>query len=194
MVERFCGPRGSDTVRRSDRIGGTAAAIRDRARREIANLPGVGENFQDHLSVTQYWESKVPTANTMGPIDAVRAAASSQPPEPAPLPPVPLRRNRSPTSFRWRSPPSTTPSGVSTAHPHRTQGRVHRLFGAHASAGPWLVILRDSRPVVDFARLATRRRRRPATRRPAGPRPRRITDDTRAGRSKNRDDLTDRTG
>ncbi|MFZ2239940.1 MAG: GMC family oxidoreductase, partial [Gordonia amarae] len=40
----------------------------------LLNLPGVGENFSDHLSVTQYWESTVPTANTVGPVGAVRSA------------------------------------------------------------------------------------------------------------------------
>lgn len=37
------------------------------------DLPGVGENFQDHLLVSQQWESKVPTLNTLGPIRAGKA-------------------------------------------------------------------------------------------------------------------------
>ncbi|GAB87700.1 GMC family oxidoreductase N-terminal domain-containing protein [Gordonia rubripertincta] len=36
------------------------------------DLPGVGENLQDHLVVSQQWESRVPTPNTMGPIRAAR--------------------------------------------------------------------------------------------------------------------------
>ncbi|MGE0216524.1 GMC family oxidoreductase [Mycolicibacterium sp.] len=38
--------------------------------------PGVGENFHDHLSVPQGWETSVPTVNTMGPVRAGRALAS----------------------------------------------------------------------------------------------------------------------
>lgn len=40
------------------------------------DLPGVGENFQDHLVGTQFWESKVPTANTLGPVGAFKGAAA----------------------------------------------------------------------------------------------------------------------
>jgi len=43
------------------------------ARGGVADLPGVGENFHDHLVVTQCWASKVPTINSMGPIRAGRA-------------------------------------------------------------------------------------------------------------------------
>lgn len=39
----------------------------------IADLPGVGENFHDHLVVTQRWASNVPTVNTMGPMRAAKA-------------------------------------------------------------------------------------------------------------------------
>lgn len=39
----------------------------------VADLPGVGQNFHDHLVVTQRWTSKVPTINTMGPVRAARA-------------------------------------------------------------------------------------------------------------------------
>ncbi|WP_319455942.1 MULTISPECIES: GMC family oxidoreductase [unclassified Mycobacterium] len=39
----------------------------------VADLPGVGENFHDHLVVTQCWASKVPTINTMGPVSAAKA-------------------------------------------------------------------------------------------------------------------------
>lgn len=39
----------------------------------VANLPGVGENFHDHLVVTQGWASKVPTINTMGAVRAAKA-------------------------------------------------------------------------------------------------------------------------
>jgi len=42
----------------------------------VVDLPGVGENLQDHLVVTQHWKSKVPTINTIGPLRAVRAAGS----------------------------------------------------------------------------------------------------------------------
>ena len=38
--------------------------------------PGVGENFQDHLVATQHWASKVPTANTIGPVDALKGVGS----------------------------------------------------------------------------------------------------------------------
>lgn len=40
------------------------------------DLPGVGENFQDHLVVAQHWQAKVPTINTMGPIGAAKALGS----------------------------------------------------------------------------------------------------------------------
>lgn len=39
----------------------------------VANLPGVGENFHDHLVVTQGWASKVPTINTMGAVRGAKA-------------------------------------------------------------------------------------------------------------------------
>jgi choline dehydrogenase len=39
----------------------------------VADLPGVGENFHDHLVVNQCWASKVPTINSMGPIRAAKA-------------------------------------------------------------------------------------------------------------------------
>ncbi|MFD4323613.1 GMC family oxidoreductase [Nocardioides sp. NPDC058538] len=37
------------------------------------DMPGVGENFQDHLLVSQQWESRVPTLNTLGPVRAAKA-------------------------------------------------------------------------------------------------------------------------
>jgi choline dehydrogenase len=40
---------------------------------EHHRLAGVGENFQDHLVVSQNWDSRVPTLNTLGPVDAIRA-------------------------------------------------------------------------------------------------------------------------
>lgn len=43
---------------------------------EVRDLPGVGENFQDHLVATQFWESKVPTANTIGPAAALKGIGS----------------------------------------------------------------------------------------------------------------------
>lgn len=44
------------------------------ARGSVADLPGVGENFHDHLVVNQGWASKVPTINTLGPVRAGKAA------------------------------------------------------------------------------------------------------------------------
>lgn len=40
------------------------------------DLPGVGQNFQDHLVAAQYWESKVPTINTLTPVSAAKAVGS----------------------------------------------------------------------------------------------------------------------
>ncbi|WP_029114364.1 GMC family oxidoreductase [Mycobacterium sp. URHB0044] len=40
---------------------------------DVANLPGVGENFHDHLVVTQGWASKVPTINTIGAVRGAKA-------------------------------------------------------------------------------------------------------------------------
>lgn len=37
------------------------------------DLPGVGANFHDHLVVSQCWESKIPTINTMGPVVGAKA-------------------------------------------------------------------------------------------------------------------------
>ncbi|WP_111512589.1 GMC family oxidoreductase [Mycobacterium kyogaense] len=42
----------------------------------VLDLPGVGENFQDHLVVNQHWEARVPTLNTLGPVAAARGLAS----------------------------------------------------------------------------------------------------------------------
>ncbi len=121
---------------------------------EIANLPGVGENFQDHLSVTQYWESKVPTANTMGPIDAVRAAASFAASGTGTIAASPFEAQLFTDEFQ-----------VAVTPIHYTIGRVDgrtRIERKDAFTvysvlmhpqGRGRVILRDSRPVVDFARL-----------------------------------------
>jgi len=40
------------------------------------DLPGVGQNFQDHLVVAQHWNSNVRTLNTMSPAGAAKAVAS----------------------------------------------------------------------------------------------------------------------
>lgn len=55
-------------------IGSAALLLRSGIGPEgsVLNLAGVGENFQDHLVVAQHWESKVPTINTLGPIDIVK--------------------------------------------------------------------------------------------------------------------------
>lgn len=42
-------------------------------RGEVLELPGVGENFHDHLVAAQHWESRVPTLNTMGIVSSARA-------------------------------------------------------------------------------------------------------------------------
>lgn len=59
-------------------IGSPALLLRSGIgpRGTVVNLPGVGENFQDHLVVAQHWSSKVPTINTMGPVRAAKAVAS----------------------------------------------------------------------------------------------------------------------
>ena len=41
----------------------------------VARVPGVGQNLQDHRVVTEAWRSKVPTINSLGPGDFVRAVA-----------------------------------------------------------------------------------------------------------------------
>ncbi|WP_099021956.1 GMC family oxidoreductase [Mycolicibacterium palauense] len=43
---------------------------------EVLDLPGVGENLQDHLVTEQSWTSRVPTINTLGPIGAAKAVGS----------------------------------------------------------------------------------------------------------------------
>lgn len=40
------------------------------------DLPGVGENFQDHLVTTQCWETTQRTVNTIGPVGIARAVGS----------------------------------------------------------------------------------------------------------------------
>lgn len=45
-------------------------------RGNVLDLPGVGENFRDHLVVEQHWASEVPTINSMGPVRATRALNS----------------------------------------------------------------------------------------------------------------------
>lgn len=42
----------------------------------VADLPGVGQNLQDHLVVAQHWSSHVPTVNSMTAPGAVRAVSS----------------------------------------------------------------------------------------------------------------------
>ncbi|ROZ98785.1 GMC family oxidoreductase [Gordonia sp. OPL2] len=40
---------------------------------EVVDVPGVGENLQDHLVAAQTWTSRVATVNTLGPLDILRA-------------------------------------------------------------------------------------------------------------------------
>lgn len=61
------GAVGSPTLLLRSGIGPSGTAL---------DLPGVGENFQDHLVGTQFWESKVPTANTLGPVRALQGIRS----------------------------------------------------------------------------------------------------------------------
>ncbi|KUI34260.1 GMC family oxidoreductase [Mycobacterium sp. GA-2829] len=59
-------------------IGSPALLLRSGigSRGRIADLPGVGENLQDHLVVAQHWASRVPTINSMNVARAVRSVGS----------------------------------------------------------------------------------------------------------------------
>ncbi|OBB14798.1 acetyltransferase [Mycolicibacterium setense] len=61
------GAIGSPTLLLRSGIGPSGATL---------DLGGVGANFQDHLVGTQWWESKVPTANTLGPVGALKGIGS----------------------------------------------------------------------------------------------------------------------
>lgn len=119
------------------------------------NLPGVGENFQDHLVVTQYWASKVPTINTMGPVGAAKALGALARRGVGPLTTTPFEAQLFTEDFQIAVSPVRYELD-------RLNGRA-KLERADAFTaytvlmhpqGRGRVSLQEGRPLVEFARLA----------------------------------------
>jgi choline dehydrogenase len=120
------------------------------------DLPGVGENFQDHLVVPQHWAAKVPTINTMGPVRAARAAGSLATKGTGALSTTPFEAQLFTDDFQIAISPvrySLDPV-KGRASLKRTDAFTVYTVLMHPK-GRGRVELRAGRPVVDFARLSS---------------------------------------
>ncbi len=121
----------------------------------VVDLPGVGENFQDHLVAAQFWESKVPTINTLGPIDAAKALGTLFTQGRGPLTTTPFEAQLFTEDFQI----AITPVHYRV---DRVSGRVKiertDAFTVYTvlmhPEGRGRVRLYQNRPVVEFQRLA----------------------------------------
>lgn len=123
-------------------------------RGHVLELPGVGENFQDHLVVAQHWESRVPTINTMGPIAAARALGELALRGTGPMTTTPFEAQLFTTDFQIAISPIRyeldAVRGRATVH-RRDAFTVYTVLMHPAGRGR--VTLRDDMIEVDFARL-----------------------------------------
>jgi choline dehydrogenase len=119
------------------------------------DLPGVGENFQDHLVAAQYWESKVPTINTMGPIGAAKGLGSLVARGQGPLTTTPFEAQLFTEDYQIAvTPVHYTLDRVSgRAKIERTDAFTVYTVLMHPE-GRGRVRLHQNRPRVEFERLA----------------------------------------
>lgn len=119
------------------------------------DLPGVGENFQDHLVAAQYWKSKVPTINTMGPIGAAKAVGSLIARGQGPLTTTPFEAQLFTEDYQIAvTPVHYTLDRVSgRAKIERTDAFTVYTVLMHPE-GRGRVRLQQNRPRVEFERLA----------------------------------------
>lgn len=122
----------------------------------LLNLPGVGENFQDHLVVSQHWEAKVPTINTMGPIRAAKAVGSMVARGTGALTTTPFEAQLFTENFQIAISPVRYTLGPvkGRASLKRTDAFTVYTVLMHPE-GRGRIRLQNERPVIDFARLAS---------------------------------------
>jgi choline dehydrogenase len=123
--------------------------------RAVIDLPGVGENFQDHLVTAQCWESRIPTLNTLGPVGGAKALGSLIAHGQGPLTTTPFEAQLFTNDFQI----AVTPVRYQL---DRTSGRakierkdaftVYTVLMHPEARGR--VRLRDNRPEVEFQRLS----------------------------------------
>jgi len=121
----------------------------------VVDLPGVGENLQDHRVVQQNWAAKVPTINTIGPIGAARALGSLVMRGEGALTTAPFEAQLFTEDFQI----AVTPMRY---HVDRITGRLNiERVDAFTTftvlmhpEGRGRVRLRDGKPLIEFARLA----------------------------------------
>ena len=118
------------------------------------DLPGVGENFQDHLAVTQHWAAKVPTINTMGPIRAAKAVGSLVASGTGALTTTPFEAQLFTDDFQVAISPV-----LYTLDPVKGRAKLERkdAFTVYTvlmhPEGRGRIGLQDGRPILDHARL-----------------------------------------
>ncbi|WP_328353119.1 GMC family oxidoreductase N-terminal domain-containing protein [Mycobacterium sp. NBC_00419] len=120
----------------------------------VAHLPGVGENFHDHLVVTQCWASKVPTINSMGPIGAARALREFLTQGAGPMTTTPFEAQIFTEDFQIAITPIRYELNPVTG---RAVVRRTSAFTAYTvlmhPEGRGRVRVRDGKPYIDFDRL-----------------------------------------
>lgn len=141
-------------------IGSPAVLLRSGIgpRGRVADMPGVGENFHDHLVVAQHWTSRVPTVNALSPAAAARAVGSLVASGTGPLTSTPFEAQLFTEEFQIAiSPVHYQLDAVrGRARMDRTPAfTVYTVLLHPDSRGR--VELRDSRPVIRHARLSRAR-------------------------------------
>ncbi|MCV7254332.1 GMC family oxidoreductase N-terminal domain-containing protein [Mycobacterium hackensackense] len=120
----------------------------------VADLPGVGENFHDHLVVTQRWASKVPTINTMGPVRLAKAVRAFRARGEGPLTTTPFEAQLFTEDFQI----AVTPASYEL-NPVSGRAKLKRsdAFTAYTvlmhPQGRGRVRVRGGKPYIEFDRL-----------------------------------------
>ena len=118
------------------------------------DLPGVGENFQDHLVASQVWESRVATPNTLGPLGALAGARALLTRGEGPLTLSPFEAQLFTDDFQIAVGPLhyNLNTGGRVLGIERTDGfTVYTVLMHPHTRGR--VVLRDGRACIEYARL-----------------------------------------
>ena len=118
------------------------------------DLPGVGENFQDHLLVSQQWESRVPTINTLGPARAGKAVVEYLTRGTGALTTAPFEAQLFTDDFQIAITPSHYAIDPATGRAKLERKDAFTIFSLlmHPETRG-TVRLRDGKPEVDYPRL-----------------------------------------